>query len=281
MLNNSVSRSLKFHQLPDDTCRLLATWIISHLDKNGVFYGQAISVRSVVLPHRDDVSVDRIELYLQAMETAGLIQRFTAAGLLWQWWPGFVGEQVGLRQDRETTNYPPPPGTTPPPGGNDAGKNPATRRKKSGKNPRPLRRKVKVKVNINNNNNNGPPIFQNSPQDRLATYYQQQTGNAPAGVTASQMWTDDCVTILDYAGGDEARARALIDEAVTILDGLEYSHKQPGSLLGTIEQQLKKRNKRGKRDDKPNQTIDQQPYFDIATGEYVWPDGRRTATVPG
>jgi len=37
MLNKKVSRSLQFDQLPDDTCRLLATWTVAHLDVNGVF----------------------------------------------------------------------------------------------------------------------------------------------------------------------------------------------------------------------------------------------------
>jgi hypothetical protein len=109
MLNNSVSLSLKFNQLPDDTCRLLATWIIAHLDKNGVFYGQAVSVKSLVFPHRADIAVEQVEGYLQAMEQAGLIRRFAVKGVLWQWWPTFADNQVGLRAARESSDYPAPP----------------------------------------------------------------------------------------------------------------------------------------------------------------------------
>jgi hypothetical protein len=89
---------------------------------------------------------------------------------------------------------------------------------------------------------------------RLATYYQTLTGRDPPGVTAAQMWEDDCLTILDYAGDDEALAQQLIDEAVKILDGLSYGHKEPGSLLVTIEQQLKKRNRQKRGASKKNET---------------------------
>lgn len=118
---------------------------------------------------------------------------------------------------------------------------------------------------------------------RLATYYQQQAKRDPPGLTAAQMWEDDCLTILDCAGGDEAQARQLMDEARAILDGLSYTHTEPGSLLKTIEQQLRKRNKKragGKpRAIKPTtaSTLDSEPYFDVSTGEYVYPDGRRVA----
>lgn len=117
MVNNSISLSIKFNQLPDDTCRLLATWIISHLDKNGVFYGDSNTVKSLVLPFRSDITIERVETYLQAMERIGLITRFEENGLLWQWWPTFADNQVGLRPEREATSFPFPPaapaGTSP------------------------------------------------------------------------------------------------------------------------------------------------------------------------
>jgi len=121
MLNKSVSGSIKFHNLSDDTCRLLATWIIAHLDMRGVFYGDAAMVKSVVFPRRADVSADRVEVYLQEMEH-GLMWRFEAKGDVWQHWPGFLGEQIGIRPDRESTPFPPPPDLqpteTPPVSGN-------------------------------------------------------------------------------------------------------------------------------------------------------------------
>lgn len=109
MLNKTVSASMKFHQLSDDTCRLLATWIIPHLDKNGVYYGEAALVRSYIFPMRDDIGIDRTEGYLLELEQVGLMHRYKANGRIWQHWPGFDDNQVGLRKDREGTDFPNPP----------------------------------------------------------------------------------------------------------------------------------------------------------------------------
>lgn len=119
MLNKSVSASLKFQQLPDDTCRLMATWIIAYLDKNGVFYGEPMMVRSFVFPRRDDVTLEQVELYLDEMVKIELIEIFEAEGQTWQHWPGFQDNQIGLRADRESTEYPLPPNS-----GSDGGDNP-------------------------------------------------------------------------------------------------------------------------------------------------------------
>ena len=108
MLNKSVSLSMKYHDLPDDTCRLLATWTISHLDCNGVFYADPAIVKSLVFPMRVDLSIQKVAEYLDAMVAAGLITLFKSDGRLWQCWPGFDHNQTGLRKDRENTDYPPP-----------------------------------------------------------------------------------------------------------------------------------------------------------------------------
>jgi hypothetical protein len=118
MLNKSVCASLKFHDLPDDTCRLMATWTISLLDVRGVFYGDPAMVKSAVFPRRADVTIEQIGHYLEAMQALGLIVIFRAKGDLWQWWPGFPENQVGLRTDRESTDFPPPPDAIPQDGGN-------------------------------------------------------------------------------------------------------------------------------------------------------------------
>lgn len=111
MLNNSICGSKKFHDLPDDTCRLLATWLISQLDVQGVFYGDPAMVKSYVFPRRDDITAERVEGYLQALEDGGLILRFESNGDTWQYWPGFAHNQVGLRTDRENPQFPTPPAT--------------------------------------------------------------------------------------------------------------------------------------------------------------------------
>jgi hypothetical protein len=108
MLNKKVSASLQFDQLPDDTCRLLATWTIAHLDVNGVFYGDAAVVRSLVFTRRCDVSIEQVATYLLEMEHVGLIVCYWADGQMWQYWPAFRANQPGLRVDRETAEFPLP-----------------------------------------------------------------------------------------------------------------------------------------------------------------------------
>jgi len=109
MLNNSVCASKKFHDLPDDTCRLMATWTISMLDVQGVFYGDPAMVKSIIFPRRMDITIEQVAGYLDAMEQVDLIRRFEAKGETWQWWPGFMSNQAGLRVDRETPSHPAPP----------------------------------------------------------------------------------------------------------------------------------------------------------------------------
>jgi hypothetical protein len=132
MLNKSISGSIKFHNLSDDTCRLLATWTIAHLDMRGVFYGDAAMVRSIVFPRRADVCIERVEGYLQELEAVGLMYRFEAKGDIWQAWPGFGGEQIGMRPDRESSAFPEPAGMAPSPTPAVAGRLPEDCRKVSG-----------------------------------------------------------------------------------------------------------------------------------------------------
>ena len=114
MLNKTVCASRKFDGLPDDTCRLMATWIISQLDVQGVFYGDPAMVRSLVFPRRSDVTEEQITDYLKCMEQIGLIKLYEAKNDTWQWWPGFRDNQIGLRADRESPAFPSPPdGWTP------------------------------------------------------------------------------------------------------------------------------------------------------------------------
>ena len=114
MVNHSISESRKFHLLPDDTCRLLATWIIPYLDFRGVFHGDAVMVKSSIFPRRGDVTNEQVESYLAAMEEVGLIYRFEAKNSVWQYWPSFINSQPSLRMDRELTSFPSPPGYIPP-----------------------------------------------------------------------------------------------------------------------------------------------------------------------
>lgn len=153
MLNKSVSGSVKFHNLPDDTCRLLATWIIAHLDVQGVFYGDPAMVKSIVFPRRTDLSAEQIDGYLTELERHHLMVRFEAKGDIWQYWPGFLGEQIGLRTDRETPDYPPPPDHIKEDPWSDTGEYPASIRQVSGN--MPAEEKLREVKGSEENNNSG------------------------------------------------------------------------------------------------------------------------------
>lgn len=113
MLNRETSLSLKLNALVNDTARLLATWTIPHLDKNGVFHADAQVVRSLVFPLRQDLNTQEVAAMLDDMERVGLIRRFCAVGRMWQVWPGFEHNQPYLRRDKEKTDFPPPPACVP------------------------------------------------------------------------------------------------------------------------------------------------------------------------
>ena len=108
-LSKSVSTSETLHRLPDDTCRLVATWIIPHLDKNGVMYGDPELVRSTVVPWRTEISMKQMRRHIKAMVDVGYAHQWECSGRTWLWFPAFEGEQQGLRPEREKTRWPSPP----------------------------------------------------------------------------------------------------------------------------------------------------------------------------
>ncbi len=150
MLNKTVSLSMKFAALPDDTCRLLATWTIPQLDCHGVFYADPATVRSLIFPMREDITTATIEQYITAMESVGLIRLFTAQGRRWQEWSGFADNQVGLRADRESSDFPDPLqyADTPP---DNAGNLPESIRQVAGKLPAEGEYEVEVEGKVKEN----------------------------------------------------------------------------------------------------------------------------------
>lgn len=141
MLNRTISTSAKFQMLPDDTCRLLATWTISHLDTNGVFHGEPALVKSLIFPYRADVTTEQVREYLQAMQRVGLIVLFVVNRTQYQVWTGFDHNQPYLRKDREgKTDFPTPPADLSPAGNplpdslpTNAGVNPPKGKEEKGK----------------------------------------------------------------------------------------------------------------------------------------------------
>jgi len=107
LVHKKICLSEQVGLLPNDTARLLYTWIIPHLDIEGRFYGDARRVNSTVFPLRA-ISDKSIERYLQAMEEVGLIVRYEVVGQIFMWMPRFSLHQT-LRKDRERASYIPAP----------------------------------------------------------------------------------------------------------------------------------------------------------------------------
>lgn len=103
-----ISMSEQVNQLPNDTARLLYTWLLVHLDVEGRFYGDAQRVRSRVFPCRSDIQNGQVEQYLGAMEDLWLIGRYEIRGQKFLWVPKWGLFQT-LRSDREAASSIPPP----------------------------------------------------------------------------------------------------------------------------------------------------------------------------
>jgi len=110
MVTNNVTKDKDIHNLSDDTCRLLFTWLLTFADCEGRIYGDSAIVKSIVFPRRGDITVKQVDDYLNELHKAGLILRYTAGDDLFILFPAFEKNQPGLRKDREpVSEFPPPP----------------------------------------------------------------------------------------------------------------------------------------------------------------------------
>jgi hypothetical protein len=135
-IGKEISLDDKVEALSDDTARLLFTWTIAHLDREGRTYGEPHLVKAQVFPRRN-ISVIRVEKYLKEMERLGLIVRYRPDNTVkssdevgtfskklpqfllkerYIFYPNFEKHQIGLRKDKEAPSViPPPPAVLPPP----------------------------------------------------------------------------------------------------------------------------------------------------------------------
>ena len=110
MITNNITRDKDIHNLSDDTCRLLFTWLLTFADCEGRTYGDPAIVKSTVYPRRTDITVDQVDGYLEELSNVGLILRYSAGDDLFILFPAFDKNQPGLRKDREpASDFPPPP----------------------------------------------------------------------------------------------------------------------------------------------------------------------------
>lgn len=100
ILQKRISNSKKMAQLSCDGCRLLYTWILSHLDANGNFFADPVMVNNIVFT-RLGKSVKEIEKWLDELEGAECIVRYKVGEEIYLNYPDFFEKQPNLRQDRE------------------------------------------------------------------------------------------------------------------------------------------------------------------------------------
>lgn len=104
----SISESKKLAQLKSDGARLLYTWLLTHVDINGCFSGNALVVKGKVFT-RLKHSPQTVESYLQDMENVGLIIRYEVNEDIFLYIPDFKDKQPSLQPNREAKPSIPPP----------------------------------------------------------------------------------------------------------------------------------------------------------------------------
>lgn len=120
MLSAYVSLSETMADLPDDTCRLVATWMIPHLDRDGRITGSPRRLQAIVVPLLRHLEVEDVKRCVEAIcagdhPLAVLYRDHTGLPVLQ--FRKFAEYQVGMKYDRESASrFGPPPGQsgTPP-----------------------------------------------------------------------------------------------------------------------------------------------------------------------
>ena len=129
MLLKTISTSQKLANLPSDSARLLWTWLLPHLDREGRFCAVPRVVLGHAVPRLKNHTEKTISIHLQQIADAGLIILYEVNGDRYLQYNQFDEHQSGFHKDREA------PSTCPPP--------PAKVRSKSGVSPAKVPLKLK------------------------------------------------------------------------------------------------------------------------------------------
>lgn len=115
MLSTSISLSEQMADLASDTHRLLATWMLAHLDATGRCTGSPRQLCALVTPLLP-VDPGGWQAALDDMARGGLVRCYQDAdGQPVVQWPRFAEHQTGLRPDREApSKFGEEAGSTPP-----------------------------------------------------------------------------------------------------------------------------------------------------------------------
>lgn len=107
----SISESRKLSILKTDSARLLFTWLIPHLDKNGCFSGDAEVINGRIFT-RLKKATEEVEKLLKDLEGVGLIKRYRVKEDVFLNVPDFKDKQPYLNPEREGKPKYPEPETT-------------------------------------------------------------------------------------------------------------------------------------------------------------------------
>jgi len=112
-LNKEICIDRKVNELSCYESMLAFTWIIPHLDCNGLTYGDPAVVRSMVFPRRNDITLEQMESYINEWQEKGLINIYTKGDEKYIWFPNFAKHQIGLKKEREAKSGIPLPDNFP------------------------------------------------------------------------------------------------------------------------------------------------------------------------
>lgn len=103
MLLTTISHSEQMADLPNDRCRVIATWAIAHLDREGRITASPRRLRVIVVPllaYTDDDVATAIAAMCAGRDPMA-VQYTDATGQCVLWFPKFVEAQRGAKLDRE------------------------------------------------------------------------------------------------------------------------------------------------------------------------------------
>jgi hypothetical protein len=141
MLNRKVAMSRKVADYGDSFGELGGWAVVFHhrlvafLDKNGNCRADPEWLKSNIMPRAKAVASDHCRRFVAGLYRDGLAVPYMDGDMEYLHMPGFQGEQVGLRREKETTDIPTPIGFD-----NETGTWPEKFRKESGNDPEVFRK---------------------------------------------------------------------------------------------------------------------------------------------
>lgn len=108
-LSKSVSTSRKLSQLKSDSTRLVWTWLLPHLDREGRFHADPVIIKGHALPYLKHHTEETIAAALQELAETKLIFLYAVNREPYLQFTQFDRNQPGLRKDREAESQCPPP----------------------------------------------------------------------------------------------------------------------------------------------------------------------------